>query len=58
MAAILGECVCVWGGGGGVYTQIISIWVCAAVLGMVFKPFCQEQGIENTHFRPGTRCQI
>ena len=46
------------GGGGGVYTQIISLWVCAAVLGMLFKPFCQEQGIENTHFRPGTRCQI
>ena len=29
------------------YSHILTIQVCATVQGMVFKPFCQEQGIEN-----------
>ena len=42
------------GGGGGRYSHILTIQVCAAIQGMLFKPFCQEQGIENKHFRSGT----
>ena len=36
------------------YSHTLAIRVYAAVQGMVFKPFCQEQGTENTHFRSGT----
>ena len=43
--------------GGGGYSYTLTIGVCAAVRGMVFKPFCQEQGIEKMHFRSGTGCQ-
>ena len=42
----------------GGYSHILTIRVCAAVQGMVFKPFCREQGIENTYFRSGKGCQI
>ena len=48
---------CPGGGGLGGYSHILSIQVCATVQDMVFKPFCQEQGIENMHFRSGTGCQ-
>ena len=34
--------------GGGTHINKLTIWVCATVEDMVFKPFCQEQGIENT----------
>ena len=44
--------------GGGGYSHILIIWVYATVQGIIFKPFCQEQGIENTLFRSGTGCQI
>ena len=43
---------------GGGYSHILTIRVCAIVHGMVLKPFCQEQGTENMHFRLGTRFQI
>ena len=42
----------------GGYSHTLITRVCAAVQGMVFKPFCQEHGIDNTHFRSGTGCQI
>ena len=42
----------------GGYSHILTIRVCATVHGMVFKPFCQEQGVENTDFRSATGCQI
>ena len=42
----------------GGYSHTLIIRVCAAVKGMVFKPFCQEHVIDNTHFRSGTGCQI
>ena len=31
----------------GGYSHTLTIRVCAAVQGMVFKPFCQKQGIEH-----------
>ena len=40
------------------YSHTLTIRVCAAVQGIVSKPFCQEQGTENMHFRLGTACQI
>ena len=51
VSVLLGRVVVVGGGGG--YSHILTIRVCAAVQGMVFQPFCQEQDIENTHFKPG-----
>ena len=37
-------------GGQGTPIYGLTILVCAAVQGMVFKPFYQGQGIENTRF--------
>ena len=34
----------------GGYSHILTMQVCATVQGMVFKPFFEEQGIENTMF--------
>ena len=39
-----------WGLPPWEYSHILTIRVCAALQDMVFKPFCQEQGIENTMF--------
>ena len=33
------------GGGGGVYSHILAIWVCATGEGMVFKPFVLVEGM-------------
>ena len=41
----------------GGYSHIFIIRVWAALEGIVFKPFCQEQGIENMHFKSGTGYQ-
>ena len=48
------------GGGGGGYSHILAIRVCAAGEGMVFKPFCLVKGmvfkpcglVEGTVFKP------
>ena len=36
-------------GEGGGSSHTLNMRVCAAEQGMVFKHFCQEQAIENTH---------
>ena len=40
------------------YSHIFNIRVWAALQGIVFKHFCQEQGIENMHFKSRTGYQI
>ena len=45
-------------GRGRVLIQYIDYMGLCCCTGYGFKPFYQDQGIENTHFRSGTGCQI